>query len=74
MKKLYAFLIAMLISSFANSISAQSQNALDFDGIDDQVVSVNASSLIANSPQISLSFWVYPRNPVPGFPDFDGLS
>ena len=74
MKKLYAFQIAMLISSFTNSISAQSQNALDFDGIDDQVVSVNASSLIANSPQISLSFWVYPRNPVPGFPDFDGLA
>jgi len=74
MKKIYAFVIVLLIYSFTNSVSAQSQNAIDFDGLDDQVVSVNASSLIANSSQISLSFWVYPRNPVPGFPDFDGLA
>lgn len=74
MKKLYAFVIFILTNTFISSVSAQSQNALDFDGLDDQVVSVNASSLIANSSQISLSFWVYPRNPVPGFPDFDGLA
>ncbi len=74
MKKLYAFVILILANAFISSVSAQSQNALDFDGLDDQVVSVNASSLIANSSQISLSFWVYPRNPVPGFPDFDGLA
>lgn len=74
MKKLYAFVILILANTFISSVSAQSQNALDFDGLDDQVVSVNASSLIANSSQISLSFWVYPRNPVPGFPDFDGLA
>ncbi len=74
MKKLYAFVILILTNTFISSVSAQSQNALDFDGLDDQVVSVNASSLIANSSQISLSFWVYPRNPVPGFPDFDGFA
>ena len=74
MKKLYAFVILILANAFISSVSAQSQNALDFDGLDDHVVSVNASSLIANSSQISLSFWVYPRNPVPGFPDFDGLA
>ena len=49
------------------------QNVLDFDGIDDQVVIPNASSTIANS-DLSLAFWVYPTNPNPGWPDFDGIA
>ena len=53
---------------------AQSQNALDFDGIDDEVIVPGASALIAGSSQLSLTCWVYPTNAAPGFPDFDGFA
>ncbi len=54
-------------------IQAQIQNALDFDGIDDQVITSNASSLITGSTQLSITCWVYPENANPVFPDFDGF-
>lgn len=63
-------LVAILLSVIAQ---AQTENALDFDGIDDQVEAFNASSLITGSPQMSIACWVYPRNPAPTFPDFDGI-
>ncbi|HEX5001015.1 MAG TPA: LamG-like jellyroll fold domain-containing protein [Bacteroidia bacterium] len=53
---------------------AQSQNALDFDGIDDQVIVQDGSQYIAGSSQISLTFWVYPKNNVTTFPDYDGFA
>ncbi|MCB9284618.1 MAG: T9SS type A sorting domain-containing protein [Lewinellaceae bacterium] len=52
---------------------AHAQGALDFDGIDDQIVVPGASALIANS-NLSLSFWVYPTNPAPNYPNFDGFA
>jgi hypothetical protein len=53
---------------------AKSQfNALDFDGIDDNAIAAGASSLIANSNQISMAFWVYPTNAAPTYPNFDGF-
>lgn len=63
-------LVTILLSVIAQ---AQTENALDFDGIDDQVIAANASSLITGSPQMSIACWVYPRNPAPSFPDFDGI-
>ena len=65
--------IAMLVLLITNA-NAQSNNALDFDGSNDFVTSPQGSSLIAGSQNISLSLWVYPRNSVPGFPDFDGFA
>ncbi|HRG59776.1 MAG TPA: T9SS type A sorting domain-containing protein [Bacteroidia bacterium] len=56
------------------SIGVYSQNALDFDGIDDQVNVANASSLINTGSGISLGMWVYPRNAAPNFPNFDGFG
>jgi len=53
---------------------AQSQNALDFDGFDDQVIVQDGSQYIAGSSQISLTFWVYPKNNVTTFPDYDGFA
>lgn len=53
---------------------AVAQNALDFDGIDDQVVVAGASSTIAGSSELSLTGWVYPRNNVTSFPDLDGYA
>ena len=54
-------------------VQAQRQNALDFDGLDDEVTVPGASALIAGSNQISISCWVYPTNANPVYPDFDGF-
>lgn len=56
------------------SARASAQNALDFDGIDDQVVVAGASATIADSMALSLTCWVYPRNNVTSFPDLDGYA
>ncbi|MBK7856376.1 MAG: T9SS type A sorting domain-containing protein [Bacteroidetes bacterium] len=74
MKKLYS-LIAVLICTLAiqtNSIAQQ--NALDFDNVNDEVIAPAGSALIAGSTTISMTAWVYLRNPAPTFPDFDGLA
>jgi hypothetical protein len=71
MKKLVTFLILTLL--FFN-LPSFSQNALDFDGVDDQIVITNASSVINTGTGISLGMWVYPRNAAPNFPDFDGFG
>ena len=70
MKTLYLLLL-FLIKSVC--INAQIENALYFDGIDDNVTVTNASALISNSSQISMSCWVYPENFVSTFPDYDGF-
>ncbi|WP_421750655.1 LamG-like jellyroll fold domain-containing protein [Croceimicrobium sp.] len=54
--------------------SGQSQNALDFDGVDDQVTVASASGQITGGTGISLSMWVYPTNSSSGWPDFDGFA
>ena len=65
--------IAML-GLFISKTNAQSNNALDFDGTNDYITSPQGSSLIAGSQNISLAMWVYPTNPAPVFPDFDGFG
>src|SRR5262245_17132246 len=66
------FMGLMLIIS--PQLFAQNQNALDFDGIDDYATHAAGSGLISGSSNISLTMWVYPRNPAPAFPDFDGFA
>jgi len=39
---------------------AQVQNALDFDGVNDEVTVANASAQIANATGFSMTCWVYP--------------
>lgn len=63
--------VLLLISGTASS---QSNNALAFDGINDFVSVPAASALIANSTGLSLTAWVYPTNPAPSFPNFDGFA
>jgi len=46
---------------------------MHFDGINDFISVPNASNVIANK-NLSLSFWVYPTNPAPNFPNFDGMA
>ncbi len=64
---------SLLLLILSNSLLAQHQNALDFDGIDDAVETTGALSLIAGSTTLSMTCWVYPTNPNPIFPDFDGF-
>ena len=63
---------ALSMSLFITSVTAQNQNALSFDGVDDDVEIPNASALIAGSSAISMSFWVNPQHIPAGYPDFDG--
>lgn len=70
MKKLLTFLWSLV---FVLPATAQN-NALSFDGVDDAVTVTAASGLIANAGGITLTAWVYPTNPAPSFPNFDGFA
>jgi hypothetical protein len=71
MKKHFTFLTLFCLTF---NLSVFSQNALDFDGIDDVVLVPNASSLITSGAGISFGLWVYPRNSAPVFPNFDSFG
>ncbi len=70
-QKIESLIILLFLSG---NIAAQSNNALAFDGINDYVAVPAASALIANSTGMSLTAWVYPTNPSPVFPNFDGFA
>ena len=72
MKKFYG-IVCLLALMFAANTQAQN-NALAFDGIDDNVIVPAASSLIVGSSALTLTAWVYPTNPTPTFPNFDGFA
>lgn len=72
--RILAHTTTTLFATMSLVVAAQPQNALDFDGADDQVVVAGASTHIANSSEISLTAWVYPRNAVSAFPDLDGYA
>jgi len=54
-------------------VEAQNSYSLDFDGLADYVEVTDASAMIANTDQMTLSGWVYPRNTNSGWPDFDAF-
>jgi len=61
------FLIQLLL------IPLYAQNySLDFDGSMDLVEISNGSALVANTSELTVSGWVFPRNYDSGWPDFDG--
>ncbi len=72
MRKNYLFTILITLIAFSTT-SLTAQNALKFDGNGDYVTVPNASAPIANK-DLSLSFWVYPTNTSPSFPNFDGMA
>ncbi|MBK7684306.1 MAG: hypothetical protein IPJ26_18430 [Bacteroidetes bacterium] len=69
MKKFYG-IVCLLTALFYSNIQAQN-NALAFDGINDNVIVPGASSLIAGSAALTLTAWVYPTNPAPTFPNLN---
>jgi hypothetical protein len=52
---------------------AQTQNALDLDGLNDEVTVANASALIANGTGYSLTCWVYPTQST-NWPNMDAYA
>ncbi len=68
--------LLILVSFFFTGacVLAQTENALNFDNIDDQVVVNNASAGISGSNQITLTCWVKPMNTNINFPDYDGFA
>jgi len=56
-----------------NTVKAQNSHSLDFNGQSDYIEVADASAVIANSDQISITGWVYPRNTNSGWPNFDGF-
>jgi len=68
-------LLLLLTCAFTSlNLSAQTENSLYFDNVDDYVSVPNASAAIANSNAISMTMWVYPQNAAPTFPDYDGIG
>lgn len=65
---LFCLIACLSINSFA-----QNQNALDFDNVDDLVMVPFGSAGIAEGEAMSMTAWVFPGNPTPGWPDFDGI-
>lgn len=74
MKKIniFSFLLILAFLGFSQT-QITAQNAIDFDGTNDFIAVPNASSLIANG-NLSMSFWAYPTNPAPNYPNFDGMA
>ncbi|HQV01056.1 MAG TPA: hypothetical protein PLO59_07845, partial [Bacteroidia bacterium] len=54
--KIYALLLTCLLST---QMQAQSNQYLDFDGVDDFVTTNNASALIAGAPGYTMTGWFY---------------
>ncbi len=76
MKKLnYPHLLTSALFFFLSfSAIAQNPNSLAFDGSNDAVLALGASTHIANSTTgMSISCWVYASNTAPSFPNFDGI-
>ncbi|CAN5528636.1 hypothetical protein BH11BAC2_BH11BAC2_01020 [soil metagenome] len=68
------FFCFFLLNLFGLQVSAQVQNSLSFDGVDDYVTIPAASSMISGSTEMTLSCWVYPTNANPAYPNFDGFT
>jgi predicted outer membrane repeat protein len=71
MRKILIIITILIISKY--SVRAQNSYSLDFDGGGDYVEIIDESAMIANTDQMTLSGWVYPRNTNSGWPDFDGF-
>jgi len=66
----YALSLSLFIPCLGQ---AQTQNALDFDGLNDEVTVANASGLIANGTGFSLTCWVYPTQST-NWPNMDAYA
>ena len=63
--------LAIATSASLSTAVAQTSNALDFDGINDQVASPFSTFDLYSD--ISLTCWLKPLNASPVYPDYDGI-
>jgi len=64
----------LVIFLFCSSVIIQAQNNyLMFDGVNDHVVVNNSGNILASNTAISMTCKVYPKNPSPGWPAFNGI-
>ena len=66
MQKIFYCIIFSILS--INAVEAQNSHSLNFNGQSDYIEVTDASAMIANSDQISIMGWVYPRNTNSGWP------
>ena len=71
MKKRFYCIIFSILSIY--TVEAQNSYSLNFNGQSDYIEVIDASGMITNSDQMSITGWVYPRNANSGWPDFDGF-
>ena len=71
MRKTLIIITIFIVSKY--SVRAQNSYSLNFGGVGDYVEIIDESAMIANTDQMTLSGWVYPRNTNSGWPDFDGF-
>jgi len=71
MKKRFYCIIFSILSIY--TVEAQNSYSLNFNGQSDYIEVIDASAMITNSDQMSITGWVYPRNANSGWPDFDGF-
>ena len=71
MKKRFYCIIFSILSIY--TVEAQNSYSLNFNGQSDYIEVIDASAMISNSDQMSITGWVYPRNTNSGWPDFDGF-
>jgi parallel beta-helix repeat protein len=72
MRKFFIIITIFIVSKY--SVRAQNSYSLDFDGGGDYVEIIDESAMIANTDQMTLSGWVYPRGPnADSWTQFDGF-
>jgi len=71
MEKRFYCIIFSILSIYI--VEAQNSYSLNFNGQSDYIEVIDASAMISNSDQMSITGWVYPRNANSGWPDFDGF-
>ena len=71
MKKRFYCIIFSILSIY--TVEAQNSYSLNFNGQSDYIEVIDASAMITNNDQMSITGWVYPRNANSGWPDFDGF-
>jgi len=68
------WLYLLITIFFGFPVFSQNQNAMQFDGVDDEIVVPGGASLIAGAANMSITCWVYPSNAAPAYPNFDGFA
>ena len=70
---MFVALLALGFTLLAFQATAATNNALDFDGVNDHVVVSNASAAIAGTSNFSLSGWVNATKSTVGWGSYDGF-